>query len=504
MDLHRCLGLATVLLAIVAGSPKRAMAADATTAFTGEKSSWHNGFDRYDYVMDAHTLAITPFKTPVGEHFGVQFLPKGSCRCIVIVPKTPALGNPWCWQSGSWDRDPQTDVELLQRGFHVAYITSDPGKQWNAWYAYLTAKHGLSKHPAFIDRNDRGVDAYRWATANPDKVGCIYADNPTPTPESFQKLEGLAKNDVPLIHVYSSTEMARNTLWIEDLYHQWGGRISIIILQSVARHPSTLHDPRLIADWIEQSVPPESGKPPAFVGVKYTKSSYYSFADSNRSLGSDGASATCRGPLFTACYDRYDVTTSSPLGDTTITVLAPKTAAPGKPWVFRANRLEQGEAAAVDMALLAKGLHIVAAPITAQVGPTMAAWDATYKLLTANGFSRKPVLEGSGTGIGDAYAWAILNPDKVSCLYGEYPHSLLSKTLLLDSLAPLAKAGVPLLYVCFPLDDLQVNDNMNTVEKRYQELGGQITVLRDDIDSYPPLGPSHPMPMVNFITEYAH
>ena len=35
---------------------------DPTQVFTGEKSSWH-GFDRYDFIMDEETLAITPFKS---------------------------------------------------------------------------------------------------------------------------------------------------------------------------------------------------------------------------------------------------------------------------------------------------------------------------------------------------------------------------------------------------------------------------------------------------------
>src|SRR5580700_7764544 len=29
--------------------------------FDGEKSAWHDGFDRYDFVMDEQTLVITPF-----------------------------------------------------------------------------------------------------------------------------------------------------------------------------------------------------------------------------------------------------------------------------------------------------------------------------------------------------------------------------------------------------------------------------------------------------------
>ena len=65
-------------------------------------------------------------------------------------------------------------------------------------------------------------------------------------------------------------------------------------------------------------------------------------------------------------------------------------------------------------------------PVTAQSGPVREQWDAVYKQLTDNGFSKKPVMEGAGTSAGEAYAWAIENPDKVSCIYGENPPSVAS------------------------------------------------------------------------------
>ena len=56
--------------------------------------------------------------------------------------------------------------------------TLKPGKQWDAWYAFLTEKHGLSKKSAFIGMSRGGEYAYTWATTHPDAVSCIYADNP--------------------------------------------------------------------------------------------------------------------------------------------------------------------------------------------------------------------------------------------------------------------------------------------------------------------------------------
>jgi hypothetical protein len=57
------------------------------------------------------------------------------------------------------------------------------------------------------------------------------------------------------------------------------------------------------------------------------------------------------------------------------------------------------------------------------------------------------VMEGTGAKAGESYAWAIANPDKVSVIYARNPLllSLMSKTPPIDNLAPLAKAGVPIL-----------------------------------------------------------
>src|SRR5207249_11133992 len=109
-------------------------------------------------------------------------------------------------------------------------------------------------------------------------------------------------------------------------------------------------------------------------------------------------------------------------------------------------------------------------------------------------------MEGAGRAAGDAYAWAVENPDKVSSIYGENPvlRSHMSKTPPLDNLAPLAKAGVPLLHVCGSLDPA-LADQTRVAEKRYKELGGSITVIVKEGEGHYPLGPKDPGPVVEFI-----
>ena len=369
----------------------------------------------------------------------------------------------------------------------------------------LTEKHGLSKKPAFIGMSKGGVNEYDWASVNPDKVSCIYADNPAIRPAAFAKLDELARTDVPLLNICGSLDflLERHTLAIESRYHQLGGRITVMIKEGAAHHPHSLRNPKPIADWIEKNARP-AGDRPDFVDETFTEVLLLQLRRAHT-----GSSRKKRPTPSAAGRDSRSATT--------VTTPRPKargghrhgghraeTAAPGKPWVFRADRIGR-DAAVVDLALLAKGFHIVAAPVVAQSGPVEEQWDAVYKLLTDHGFSSKPVMEGAGTAAGEAYAWAIENPDKVSCIYGENPalHSLMSKTPPIDNLAPLARAGVPLIHVCGSLDPW-LDDQTRVVEKRYKELGGPITVIVKEGQGHFPLAPKDPKVVVELITKGIH
>jgi len=99
------LGLAAIVLAAAVFTPKPANAADYKP-FTGEKTIWHNAFDRYDFSMDDATGAITPMTAPANEVTGNSIdvaLRNGKRRCVVVVPKEPAPGYPWsyCPRGGS-------------------------------------------------------------------------------------------------------------------------------------------------------------------------------------------------------------------------------------------------------------------------------------------------------------------------------------------------------------------------------------------------------------------
>ncbi|HXB58214.1 MAG TPA: alpha/beta hydrolase [Candidatus Acidoferrales bacterium] len=476
--------------------------AGALPVFEGGKTTWH-GFDRYDFVMDDQTLAITPFTAPPGEGDGISDPPQGTHRCVVVVPKEFAPGNPWSWRGCYWNHMPQAEIALLHQGFCIAYISAGanlrPGRQWDAWYGFLT-EHGLSPKPVFIGMSRGGEFSYMWATLHPDKVSGIYVDNPGANWGVMTGIAALATNDVPLLHVCGSLDplLGRVTLPIESMYQQFGGRISVMIKEGDAHHPHSLPDPKPIVDFIMQSVYETNSPPPDFAGKRFTRTSFYSNEEFYRYFPSEGKYITCRGPMFTPCYDRYQFGISNFSGGG-LTIIAPRTPAPGNPWVFRSDLVDQNQA--VDLALLAKGYYIVTGPVPYDVGPVPAQWDAAYNYLITYGFSKKPVMEGNGAAAGEAFAWAMANPNKVSCIYSENPimHSNLSKIPLLDSLGILAKAGIPIIDVSGDLDP-NFEDNTLIMEKRYQKLGGSIKVIVESGRGHYPLSPEDPKPVVDFIT----
>ena len=467
--------------------------------FEGEKSSWH-GFDRYDFIMDDETLAISAFKTPAEEKDAVGAPEKGKRRCIVVVPAKAAIGNPWSWQGCYWNHEPQTEVELLKRGFFIAFITPDPGRQWDAWYTFLTEKYGLSPKPAFIGMSKGGVNEYDWTTIHPDKVSCIYADNPAIRHDAFMKLEELAKNDVPLLNVCGTSDflLDKHTLAIEKRYHELGGRITVMIKDGPAHHPHSIQNPKIIADWIERNMKLTTAGRPDFADDKFAKSYYYSLNNTYTYLKEEDTYATSRGPGFTPCYERYEVKTNSQWGITAMSIIVPSNSAKGKPWVFRCGNVDENDV--VDQALLARGFHIVISPITAQAGSVREQWDSVYLFMTDHGFSRKAVMEGNGPYAGEVYTWASANPEKISAIYGENPimRSLMSKTAPLENLAPLAKAKIPVMHISGSLDPWLQNHTM-LLQKKYRELGGKISVIVKQGEGHF-LTLTDPSPVVNFIS----
>ncbi len=219
--------------------------------------------------------------------------------CILVAPKSVAEGRPWIWRARFFGHEPQTDVALLNKGYHVAYVNvgglfgaPEAVKRWDTFYAYLTGELGFAKRPALEGMSRGGLIIFNWAKKNPTKVSCIYADAPVLDIRSWpggkgrgkggggawqqalkaygitdaesanfkgnpiDGLEPLAKARVPLLHVCGAADnvvpVEENTDVLEARYLKLGGKIQVIRKKGVGHHPHSLKDPKIIVDFVEE------------------------------------------------------------------------------------------------------------------------------------------------------------------------------------------------------------------------------------------------------------
>ncbi|WP_295712633.1 GDSL-type esterase/lipase family protein [Mucilaginibacter sp.] len=217
-------------------------------------------------------------------------------ECKVVKPKIAAPGKPWVWRARFWGHEPQTDISLLERGFHVVYCdvaelfgNADAIDLWNKFYT-LTQQCGLAKKAALEGMSRGGVYVYNWALANPGNVACVYADAPVLDLKSWpggkgksagskedweifkrdynlteeqsinfkdsplDHAEDIAKLGFPMLHVVGDADdvvpIAENTTLFEQRVKAAGGNITVIHKPGVNHHPHSLPNPTPITNFI--------------------------------------------------------------------------------------------------------------------------------------------------------------------------------------------------------------------------------------------------------------
>ena len=226
-----------------------------------------------------------------------------------------------------------------------------------------------------------------------------------------------------------------------------------------------------------------------------------------------------------ACYDLK-------VDGLTCKVVAPKEAATGKPWIWRARFW--GHEPQTDKALLAAGFHVFYCEVGNLFGSpeAVARWDKAYAYVTeTHGLSKKPALEGMSRGGLIIFNWAAANPDKVACIYGDAPvcdirswpgpkggntwaackkaHGLTEETAKtfsgnpIDNVAPIAKAKIPVLAVCGAADTVvPMSENIEVFAKRLRELGGSIEIISKPGVGHHPHSLKDPKVIVDFVLKH--
>ncbi|MCK0144393.1 GDSL-type esterase/lipase family protein [Arenibacter sp. F26102] len=217
--------------------------------------------------------------------------------CKIVRPKKVAPGAPWVLRARFWGHEPQTDIALLERGFHIAYCDvanlfggPEAMKRWDEFYKLMT-QTGLSKKVVLEGMSRGGLIIYNWADKNPEKVACVYADAPVLDGKSWpgglgkgmgsssdweafkkvyslktekdihnfkgnpiHKIKAIAKGGYPMMHVCGAADdvvpIDENTKLFETGINAQGGTIEVIYKEGIGHHPHSLENPNPIVDFI--------------------------------------------------------------------------------------------------------------------------------------------------------------------------------------------------------------------------------------------------------------
>ena len=220
-------------------------------------------------------------------------------NCKVVSPKRVAINQPWVWRARFWGHEPQTDIALLERGFHIAYMdvaemygNEESVKLWNQFYDYMQIV-GMAKKVVLEGMSRGGIYAYNWALQNPNRVAAVYADAPVLDMKSWpgglgkgpgskddwsifkndfnlteeqakifknsplDNAELIAKGGYPMLHVVGDADevvpVDENTNPFEVRIKSAGGDITVIHKKGIGHHPHSLANPTPIVDFILKS-----------------------------------------------------------------------------------------------------------------------------------------------------------------------------------------------------------------------------------------------------------
>ena len=224
-------------------------------------------------------------------------------------------------------------------------------------------------------------------------------------------------------------------------------------------------------------------------------------------------------------------------------VVVPEMPLPGNPWSWCLMFPDAFTERCAVPALVARGFHHAFLDVGNSFGSpaAVAKLDRFHDELVRRGLGPRPALIGISRGSLYAHRFASDHPDKVSVIYGDagvcdirsWPGGAMAgrkgkgspgdwaelKKLYgftddaaalvwrgnpVDTLEPLAKAGVALIHVVGDADDVvPPEENALVVAERYRILGGTVEIIHKPGIGHHPHGLDDPTPIVEFLLRHA-
>lgn len=213
--------------------------------------------------------------------------------CLLVTPLQAAAGRPWIWRTEFFGHEPQADLALLARGYHVAYMDvqdmyGSPRAiaHMDQFYRYLIASHHLAPTVVLEGFSRGGLYAFNFAVVYPERVAALYLDAPVLDirswpggfPQTAEWAQCLAEYDlttetvvtakvspvdniapiaqarIPIIAVVGDVDtvvpIAQNISVLEERYRAYGAPITVIHKPDCEHHPHSLPDPDPIVQFL--------------------------------------------------------------------------------------------------------------------------------------------------------------------------------------------------------------------------------------------------------------
>lgn len=218
----------------------------------------------------------------------------------IIFPEKANEKKSWTIKTEYRDAFPETELELLKRGFHVTYLknksrfaTKEDCDAKARFAKYLHEKYGLADKCIPVGMSCGGAHAVNFAGFHPESVQCMFIDAPVLNfldyPGCFRnpgnrntwekelrlaypnmkrgeflnfgnhpigKAPVLIEKKIPVLMLYGTDDTvvyySENGEMLEEYYADHPGLLTVIKRESQGHHPHGFPTrPEIVADWIE-------------------------------------------------------------------------------------------------------------------------------------------------------------------------------------------------------------------------------------------------------------